>query len=380
MRATRPGRPPNNRATIQDVAANAGVSVMSVSRVLNNGPHVSSEVRACVTRAVSELNYVPNHAARRLVGRQQSHNIAFLFGPPNAAVLGQLVNTGCNEALSCGAELVFIKVPPKREFGKIRKSLVNLGIEGAILPPPLCDHPVLRSALSGAGIRIVAIGNDDRDLPHSSIGIDDKRAAYQLTRQMLALGHRRIGFIGGSPLHRSSARRRAGYEAALIEYGIAPDLSLEWEGEYTYASALVAAGQALSATPRPTAIFAANDDMAAAVISVAKSRGIVVPDMLSVCGFDDSEIALIVSPQLTTVCQPLEEMARWAVRQLISELTAIACGDQPEVNKVVLHHTIVHRESHAFPPSPDLRSLVHYQGLALSGALTQSRTGMAHRG
>lgn len=349
MKSLKPQRAQVSRPTIQDVAAKAGVSLMSVSRVLNNTAHVSTEIRTRVKRAVRELNYVPNFAARRLAERQQSHNIAFLFDTPNAAVLGEMVSTGFAQALSCGAELVFIKITPDREEARIRASLANLGVEGVILSPPLCDQAGLRKALSGAGIRIVAIGSDDKDLPHSTIGIDDNRAAFRLTRHLLELGHRRIGFIGGPQRHRSSARRRSGYEAALFAYGLAPDPSLQWEADYTYSSALAAAGQALSREPRPTAIFAANDDMAAAVMSVASMRNIEVPGSLSVCGFDDSEIALMVSPQLTTVSQPVGAMAQWAVGQLVDELSAIRRGEEPEVCKVVLHHTIVHRESDGPP-------------------------------
>jgi LacI family transcriptional regulator len=340
---------------------------MSVSRVLNNQKHVSSELRSRVKRAVSELNYVPNHAARRLAERQKSHNIAFLFGAPNAAVLGDMVSTGCTEALASGVELVFIKILPDREPSKIRESLANLGIYGVILSPPLCDHVGLRNALSGAGIRIVSIGSDDRNLRHSTIGIDDARAAFQLTQHLLELGHRRIGFIGGPPRHRSSARRSAGYQAALLEYGLEPDPSLQWEGEYPYASALAAARTAVTREPRPTAIFAANDDMAAAVISVAKGRGVAVPDELSVCGFDDSEIASMVSPQLTTASQPVGAMAEWAVRQLIRELSAVEGGEEPEVRKVVLPHTIIHRDSAAPPPGAVVNCRDSWIGKGLTG-------------
>ena len=348
---SRPKRalPKNTRPRLEHVAAKAGVSVMSVSRVLNNGPHVSPEIRARVKRAVSELNYIPNQAARRLAERKQSHNIAFLFGASDA-VLGEMVSTGCAKAVSSGAELVFIKILPDREPGKIRNSLANLGIEGVILSPPLCDNVGLRNALLAAGIRIVAIGSDDRNLRHSTIGIDDTRAAYQLTQHLLELGHRLIGFIGGPPRQRSSARRRAGYEAALREYGLAPDTA----GAFTYGSALAAAAKALNRVHRPTAIFAANEDMAAAVMSVAKMRGIAVPDELTVCGFDDSETALTVSPQLTIMSQPVGAMADWAVRQLVRELSAIERGNEPEVRKVVLPPTIIHRGSDAAPRADSL--------------------------
>jgi LacI family transcriptional regulator len=363
MEPVKSGRAQNGRPTMKDVAAKAGVSAMSVSRVLNNGPHISHEVRIRVKRAVRELNYVPNHAARRLVERRQSHNIAFLFDTPNAAVLGDMVSTGFTEAVAANAELVFIKTPPDREAARTRKTLANLGIEGVILSPPLCDDARLRHALINSGIRVVAIGSDDRDLPHSTIGIDDRSAACQLTRHLLQLGHRRIGFIGGSPRHRSSARRRAGFEAALREYGLPPDPELQWQGAYTYASALTAAGDAIGSEPSPTAIFAANDDMAAAVISVARGRGIAVPHSLTVCGFDDSEVAVMVSPQLTTVSQPVGAMARWAVQQLVGELSAIDRGEEPEISKVVLHHTIVHRGSDAPPPRGDILGLVEQEGV-----------------
>jgi LacI family transcriptional regulator len=264
-------------------------------------------------------------------------------------VLGEMVSTGSDEARSSGAELVFIKVSPDLQPTRMRRTIANFGLEGVILPPPLADDARLRNALSADGIRLVTIAADDNRSTHSSIRIDDRRAAYRLTRDLLDIGHRRIGFIGGARHHRSSARRRAGYEEALLEKGLAPDPSLYWEGEYTYASALVAAEAALERMPRPTAIFAANDDMAAAVISVALRHGISVPGDLTVCGFDDSEIALMVSPQLTTVCQPVGAMVRWAVRQLVEELSAIERGEQPEICRVVIHHRIVHRGSEAPP-------------------------------
>lgn len=340
---------------------------MSVSRVLNNQANVSPEIRTLVKRAARELNYVPNQAARRLAERQESHNIAFLFAAPNAAMLGEMIDSGFTEADACSAELVFIKVVAGRDYPKIRKTLTNLGIEGVILSPPLCDDDRLRAALSAAGIRLVAIGSDATDSAHSTIGIDDTRAARQLTQHLLELGHRWIGFIGGSLRHRSSSRRRAGYEAALLEYGLTPAASLQWQGEYTYASALAAAGEALSSEPRPTAIFAANDDMAAAVISVASARGVAVPASLTVCGFDDSEVALMVSPQLTTVSQPMASMVKWAVGQLVRELTAIKRGEKPDVRKIVLHHTIVHRGSDGPPPCADVRRFIDQEGVRVFG-------------
>jgi len=340
---------PSARPTVGDVARRASVSMMTVSRVLNNGAGVSPDMRARVQRAIRELNYVPNHAAQALAAKRTTRNVAFLFDTPNAAVLGEMVSAGFRKARLARVELVLIKVQAFDDPRSTCETIANLGIRGVILSPPLCDDVRLRVHLNKKGIRIVAIGCDDADPALSTIGIDDRRAAFELTHYLLQLGHRRIGFIAGHPRHRSSARRRAGYEAALLEHGVQPDPAMQWEGNYTFDSALIAAEHALGSNHRPTAIFASNDDMAAAVISVARDRGVSIPRSLSVCGFDDSEVALMVGPRLTTVGQSVGMMASWGIRQLAEELGALERGDEPQVRKVLLDHKIAYRESVAPP-------------------------------
>jgi LacI family transcriptional regulator len=338
------------RPTIKDVAKRAAVSPMTVSRVLNNPTGVRPNTRTAVERAIVELSYVPNTAAKALAHTRQAHRIALLFDTPNATVLGDIVGSVIEEPSRPDIKLVFLRVrsedDPLRTVGSIR----NLGVQGVVLSPPLCDDARLRIVLSAAGIRIVGIGCSDPDMRFSSIGIDDTRAAHELTTYLLELGHRRIGLIAGHARHRSSARRRAGFRAALSDFGLQPDEALQWEGDYTFGTAIGIAEKALSLDPPLTAIFASNDDMAAAVISVARGRGIAVPRSLSVCGFDDSEIARMMFPQLTTVAQPLGEMAAWAVAQLGDELNAIAEGEEPQLRKVGLDHSIVFRGSDAPPP------------------------------
>lgn len=323
--------------------------MMTVSRVLNHTSRVSLKTRARVETAIRELRYIPNQHAKALVTNQHAHEIAFLFDTPNAAVLGEMVGTGFKEASHAHMRLMFIRVRPEDDLNERIDNIVDLRVSGVLLSPPLCDDAPLRLALSEAGVRLVAIGCGDPDPALSTIGIDDERAANEVTRYLIRIGHRRIGFIAGHPRHRSSARRRRGYEADLTEAGIAPDKGLEWEGHYTFGSALAAAEQALSLDPRPTAILASSDDMAAAVISVARGRAIAVPRSLSVVGFDDSEIATMIFPQLTTVRVPVDTMVSWGIRQLAAELAALSRGEEPAVQKVVLDHVIAYRDFEAPP-------------------------------
>lgn len=339
----------SGRPTARHVAKCAGVSLMTVSRVLNEHPGVNPETRARVEKAIKMLGFTPNKAAKALAAAQHVPKVAFVFDAPNAAVLGEIIANGFDEASLATVQLAFIKVRAEDDPSHTVRSVKNLGIEGVILAPPLSDDARLRLVLAEAGIRIVAIGCCDEDPSVSTIGIDDHRAAYELTSYLIRLGHRRIGFILGHPRHRSSNRRRAGYEAALQAHGIAPDRALQWEGRYNFNSAISAAEQALDVVPRITALFASNDDMAAAAISVARGRGINIPRSLSVCGFDDSEVALMMFPELTTVSQPIAEMVRWSVRQLATELHARHRSQPPRVQKLLLEHRLVFRGSEAPP-------------------------------
>lgn len=336
-------------ATLHHVAERAGVSIMTVSRVFNDTARVSATTRERVERAIRELRYVPNQFAKALVTSQKPREVAFLFDTPNAAVLGEMVSTGFKEAAATHIRLLFIRARPEDDPREIIDNIKDLDVRGVILAPPLSDDSRLRLALRNAGVRVVAIGCGDPDPSLSTIGIDDERAAREVTDYLIRIGHQRIGFIAGHPRHRSSARRRRGYEAALVDAGIAVDRALQWEGHYTFGSALAAAEQALSLNPRPTAVFASNDDMAAAVISVARGRGIAVPRSLSVVGFDDSEIAAMMFPQLTTVRVPTDEMVSFGVRQLAAELAALDRGEDPPVTKLLLDHVIVYRDSDAPP-------------------------------
>ena len=349
--------PSSARPTLRDVARRASISMMSVSRVLNNKGYASQELRAKVERAIRELNYVPNQAAKVLATNQLSRNVAILFDAPSTAVLEEMIAAGYPEAGLSQVQLAFIKVRGFDDPARACATITELGIRGAILSPPLCDDLRLRACLSKAGIRSVAIACGDPNSPISTIGIDDWRAAHALTLHLVEHGHRRIGFVAGHPRQRSSVRRRAGYEAALLEHGLEPEPVSPWEDCDSGQAASFAASQALGSRSRPSAIVAADEAAAAAVVGAAGDRAIVIPQALSLCAFSDIG-GPAVSPPLTTVTQPMGLMASWGIRQLAEELGAVERGQRPEIRRVLFDHDIIHGESVAPPKQAEAGDLV----------------------
>ena len=179
-----------------------------------------------------------------------------------------------------------------------------------------------------------------------SVSIDDFAAAYAMTRHVLSLGHRRIGFILGNPAQTASANRLAGYRSALEDAGIAFADSLTAQGVFTYRSGLDAAEQLLALEVAPTAIFASNDDMAAATVAVAHRRGLDVPGDLTVCGFDDTTLATAIWPELTTIHQPIADMSRAAVEMLVSNIRRQQALQE---RHQLLDFTLIRRQSDAAP-------------------------------
>jgi len=181
------------------------------------------------------------------------------------------------------------------------------------------------------------------------VRINDFKASYEMTRYLLSLGHRRIGFIKGHPNQTASGERWAGFEMALREADCSPDPPPTEQGFFSYRSGLEAAEKLIATKPRPTAIFASNDDMAAAAVSVAHRRGLDVPRDLSVVGFDDTAIATTVWPELTTIRQPISSMAEAALDLLIVDIRRRRDGEvSSPVDQLVAHELVV-RESAAAP-------------------------------
>ncbi|MET0376083.1 MAG: LacI family DNA-binding transcriptional regulator [Rhizorhabdus sp.] len=336
------------KPTMADVAKAAGVSLMTVSRVINDPSQVSQKARDAVRQAVSQLDYTPNTAARSLAGMRQT-SIGLLLSDVGAGFLNDIL-LGCMSAASRNNVHVLIEnVEESQDPSFLVRSLADANVDGIILAPPLSEDPIIIDLLSEIGIKFVALTASNPDPRALSVYIDDFAAAHAMTRHLLSLGHRTIGFIGGKPFLTASVRRLEGYRAALAQANVEFDPKLIASGLYTYQSGLSAAEYLLAVDgQRPTAIFACNDDMAAATVAVAQRLGIEVPLDLSVCGFDDTLLATAIWPQLTTIRQPLRKMTMEAVEMLL-EAKRSGKGLPMADRHRLLGYELVRRQSDAPP-------------------------------
>lgn len=335
--------------TIGEVAKHAGVSPMTVSRVVNGESRVREETRQRVLLAIRELDYTPNLAASSLAAAQQTR-IALIYTNPSGAYLRELLVGVLRVASRTAIHLVIdywddLDTASER---KAARALVKKA-DAVILPPPLCESRAAVSEFVCAGVPVVAISSGRFNEDVSCVRIDDFRAGKEMAEHLIEHGHTRIGFIKGRADLSASILRYDGFVAALGEAGIELDPALVQPGEFTYRSGLKAAEKLLTQRHPPTAIIASNDDMGAAVISVAHRRGLDVPKDLSVVGFDDSSAATTVWPELTTIHQPIASMADTAVEVL---LRAIRRKD-PQTRMLsdhVVPHRLVTRDTVAAPP------------------------------
>jgi LacI family transcriptional regulator len=342
--------------TIIDVAAEAGVSPMTVSRVINDRAGVIPTTRAAVQRAIETLGYTPNLAARSLVTSAEL-KIGVIYANPSAAFMSDFLTGVFEEASTRGARLILLKGEDGRPPGQAAlEDLVASGISGMICAPPLSESPAVLKVLRNAGVPVAAVGGHGVENA-ICVRIDDRRAAYEMTRELIALGHRRIGFVIGNPDQVASLQRLDGFRAAVGETdGVTTTVA---QGDFSFASGLAAGDALLQADPPPTAIFASNDDMAAAVVSVAHRRHLDVPRELTVVGFDDTTAAVMLWPPLTTIHQPVRRLAAEALALLVAEIGAPQGGTSAQADHV-LEHAIVARQSTAPPldaasPGPPLR-------------------------
>jgi LacI family transcriptional regulator len=310
-----------SRVTMDDVAELAGVSLKSVSRVVNGEAHVSDKLRAKVTKAVEALGYVPDVAARSLAGAR-SFTVAVLFDNPSPNY-NMKVQAGAYQACrDAGYHLRIDEVnsacPDGELVAQITAILQKGRCDGFVLTPPLSDDPRVLDVLEREGktyVRIAPVLDPGRS---SAVETNDHEAAAEVARLFHKLGHRRIAIVNGPESHGRSAHRRDGFLQAIGR--LVPDAHvLEERGDFTFYSGIAAGMRLLERCKPPLAVFATNDDMAAGVMNAAQRAGYRVPEDVSVCGFDDGIIAMTVWPYLTTIHQPVAEMAGSAVKMLIGE-------------------------------------------------------------
>ncbi|QXQ05164.1 LacI family DNA-binding transcriptional regulator [Sphingosinicellaceae bacterium] len=350
MKQPRGSRRQHNVPTISDVAARAGVSPMTVSRVINAKNSVRVETRERVEAAIAALNFAPNAAARTLAGGEEIR-IGLLHYNPSFAYLSELLVGSLDQASRSNVQLIVEKCESPAQASAAIAHLVLGRVDGIVLPPPLSDSPEVLAAVEQAGVPVVAVATGSAPDWAMSVSIDDRQAAYEMTRHLGTLGHVRIGFITGNPDQSASGERLAGYRAALVDLGLGELPELIAPGLFTYRSGMDAAEVLLDLDAPPTAIFAANDDMAAATVAIAHRRGLDVPGDLTVCGFDDTALATTIWPELTTIRQPVTEMSRIAVELLVEAVRAAKAGTQRLSSEphVVAGYTLIRRQSDAAP-------------------------------
>jgi LacI family transcriptional regulator len=334
--------------TMADVAKLAGVSAMTVSRVMNGKGLVRETTRRKVAEAVAALNYTPNQEARNLAGSKPIR-VGFLYSNPSAAYLSEFLVGLLNQSGLNNVQLFVEKCESGQQEAEQARRLIENGLDGIILPPPLCDAASVLATIADAGIPAVVVACGQPDAAVGAVSIDDYAAARHMTEHLIALGHARIGFIVGHPNQSASARRLAGYRAAIADKGVDAAAELVVQGMFTYRSGLDAAERLLGMAERPTAIFASNDDMAAAAVACAHRLGLDVPGDLTVTGFDDTALATTIWPELTTVRQPIAGMAREAVQALVRRVRAQRDGDAGAPEQVKMDFELVRRQSDAAP-------------------------------
>lgn len=350
--------------TIKDVAREAGVSFKTVSRVINRNPSVNAEMRQAVELAMQKLRYRPHTAARALRG-QRSYSLALLTGwadePPNLFAPDNTDEPHFSEFFSeltigCGVtcrkngyHLIceFLSYGDRERAEQDMGGLLdNLRPDGLLISPPLCDVPWLLDLVERRRVRYARLlpGTDlDRGL---SFAIDDFGAAEAITGMLLRAGHRRLGMIAGPADHIAAKERRKGFEAAVAQ--VPGARCTVAQGNFMMSGGKEQGLALLRSPAAPTAIFAANDAMAAGVMAAAAELGLTVPRDLSVIGFDDTMIARLANPALSTVRQPIFDMAAKAAELLMA---AADRGEMAAGELVTFDYTISERGTVAAPPA-----------------------------
>ena len=341
--------------TIKHVAADAGVSLQTVSRVINDEAGVRPEMKLRVQEAIDRLHYVPSIAAQRMSGSRsylilalndRDRTIADWRSRDGADWVDQMLLGGMIKAAEYGYRVVLELVDTHNDHieRELRSTIAALQPDGVILTPPHSDNRLITSMLAAQQISFARIGSTEVGAG-ISLTMDDENAAAMATRHLVELGHRRIGFIAGPATYSLSKWRVEGWQRAMREAGLDVGGMLT-QGDFSYASGESAARQLLSLDHPPTAIIASNDQMALATLEVAKSRGLEVPERLSLISFDNTPIVRFVQPPLTAIDQPIADISAKAVELIVAHQRRSELPD----HTVVIAATLVVRGSTVPPP------------------------------
>lgn len=353
-------RPAAGRVTIHEVAARAQVSIKTVSRVLRREARVSPATRAAVERAVQEVGYLPDLSARSLkssvpntlglVRAVDSEPSAYMRSGHEYVMCLQVGAMRATRELDFGLLLVPVLRQAADALREVRERFRRREVAGFLLPAPACDLPGLLDALTAEGIPHVAISPNRLEAAAQWVAADERAGAEAVVTHLVANGHRHIAYISGEPNSRASAQREAGWRDALRAAGIKP--KADWiveAGEFGFDAGRRAGHQLLARAQRPSAVFAASDNIAAGVVNAAYERGLRLPQDLSIAGYDDLDLARKVWPNLTTVRHPIERLGEAAARLLVARVQPLRQVGQAPAPQALLPCDLVTRGSVAPP-------------------------------
>ena len=304
--------------TINDVAQAAGVSKRTVSRVINNSKKVSETTRSQINEVIRRLNYAPNRQARGLAA-SRSYLLGLIYDVPTLFInnIQKGMLSVCEDT---GYEVVVHACHIESEglVDDVMRFVRRAHLDGVAILPPVSDIDELAESLDAAGCQYVRFTSRVAGEPWNLVVTDYRQAISDLTRHLVDYGHRDIGFITGPPNHISSQKRHEVFIEALAGHGLDLPDAMVAEGAFTYDSGVKAAKKLLSRERRPTAIFAANDEMAFGVMNVANEMGIKIPDDLSLIGFDGTAFSTFVIPSLSTIMRQTAGMARLGTQKLLA--------------------------------------------------------------
>lgn len=328
------------RATIKEVAKKAGVSIATVSRVLNESNLVQDETKKLVKQVARDLRYSPNIAARSL-SRSRTETIGILLPDLYGEFFSEVIRGMDTTARQHKYHLFISSSHNSKAEIEAALRIMSGRVDGLIIMSPHIDAVALNSNLPSA-LPVVLLNCYVDGGDFDAINIDNYQGAYDVVRHLVNHGHKRIAIITGTEKNIDAQERLRGYQAALKDSGVEHSDLYELTGDFTEASAYKAAIRILNTNPQPTAIFASNDAMAIGALSALRVHNISVPGDIALAGFDDIPIATYITPSLTTVRVRISDLGALAVKRL---LEAIHKKKEHVKHRTVLGTEVVARES-----------------------------------
>jgi len=311
------------KITISEVAAKAGVSIKTVSRVMNNEAGVRSATKEKVQAAMAELNYRPSQAARSLASTQ-SFQIGFIYDNPNAYYVIDMQNGILDICRNNNYELVIHPCDASAAdiTEEIKQVIKRSNLDGLVLTPPLSENQELIFELEKKGVSFVRVisGKGNPEDANQCVFVNDRTASTAIAEYLIELGHKDIAFICGDAEHKSSRERFEGFHYALKQHNIQTNPDFIIDGTYSFESGVNGAKQLLALDKKPTAIFASNDEIAAGALFACRLEGVDIPTDISIVGFENSPFSRQTWPKLTTAEQPTENIAKAATELLLKQM------------------------------------------------------------